>query len=252
MNRKTSTIIISTVTVIGILYGLAEHTHSGRILSLYTFGGFKAPVGVKIGCAKETNLRVEEKFTLPLDFDNESKNALQEFWHFSYYRDCLFRAGYDFGGTRILPSTMVSLDESFSLYTNYFGGIKFIVPGSSMLANDNVTDPDTEDRRLTSLIRIGDTTLTVLIYRNYDDLETFQELQTGFPAFSTSTGAIIKQEIFENEAGVNLLFVQQDDGLHGFVTINEQGQVMQIFGHNLPSALLQKIRDSLSFFEPLK
>jgi hypothetical protein len=211
---------------------------------MYVFGGFGAPIALKSTCAKESDKKVDQKFALPLDFDKDSKNALREFWHFSYYRACLFEEGYDFSGNVIKPSTITRHDDG-SLYTNYFGGIAFAVPGDTIIIEDNSTNPDLEDRRITSVLKIGEHEVTVLAYRSFDDIDSFDELEDGFMGFSTSTGDIVEKVVRTNQQGANVLSAYQDDGLFGFASVTKKGRIIKVFGKKLPKELLELIESSL-------
>ncbi|MDC1205404.1 hypothetical protein N8083_00990 [Candidatus Pacebacteria bacterium] len=240
MKRKLIIIALSIFIALSFLYLFVEYTTRGRVMGMYTFGGFKAPISEKINCAKETDKKVAEKFTRPLDFDEESKNALREYWHFSYYRACLFEAGYDFSGNKIPRSTIVT--DTVPRYANYFGGIDFLVPNDTIIIEDNITNPDIEDRRISSHLQIGENDLTILVYRDFDDTDTFADLQKDFVSFSTSTGNVTEQVVVTSETGVSMLRIQQDDGLSGFALIGADGKIIQIFGENLPKELLRTIR----------
>lgn len=242
------------VKVMGIIavilvcaYLLSTQTYRGRVLSLYVFGGFWAPVSLKYDCAKESRAKVEEKFTLPLDFDEASKNALREFWHFSYYRECLFDNGYDFGGNPIPDSEIVKRDDG-THYINYFAGTDIIVPDGTTILVDNATNPDEEDRLIASVLLIEGKQVYVNAYRSFDDVNSLDSLSDTFVNFASSTGDIISKEIARSANGADVIAITQDDTYTGFVTYSPIGRVVQVFGSNISDEVRRGIQHSLSFF----
>lgn len=246
--KKRAKIFIIILIILGVLYSLLEYTSRGRIVGLYLFSSFKTPLSIKIDCINSTNKKVAEKFELPLNFDQSSKNALREFWHFSYYRSCILENGYDFYGNTVNESEIYE-KGGVNYYTNYFGKISFIIPKDSLILKDNLTDPDVEDRRISSLVEFDNVDLNILVYRTFDEIDTFQKLETGFTNFSTSTGKIISKETMVNENLAELIEVEQDDGFSGVVTITNKGYVIQIFGKKLPSNILKTIESSIEFLK---
>jgi len=241
-------IVTAILLVLAIVYVLFNYTMRGRVLGLYTFGGFKAPVSTKIKCAKETDVRVDEKFLQPLKFDKKSIDSLKEFWHFSYYRACLFEAGYDFSGNFIPRSEIVREGGKFR-YVNHFAEMDFVVPDDTVITMDNKTDPDIEDRRLSSLLKSSEGNLNVLVYRSFDDIDSFESLWEDFEKFSTTTGSILAKSKDKNTSNVNYISIRQDDGFNGLTILTYKGLVVQIFGKDLSEELLDNTKSSIRLFK---
>jgi hypothetical protein len=248
LKRKYISIPLAIAVVLGVLYAFGTYTYSGRVSGLYVFGGFFAPVGVKYECTKESLALVEEKFMLPLDFDALSKQQLREFWHFSYYRACLFRAGYDFGGNVIAPSELTPSTDSLH-YRNYFAGIDMKVPNGTIISVDNITNPDIEDRLIASQLLVNGATVYVYAYRSYDDADTYDALALSFTHFATSTGEIVGGKVPADTPTVRAFTATDSTGLSGFVTRSPKGRVIQVFGENMSSETITQLLSSLSFIE---
>ena len=229
-----------------VLYVLGTKTMTGRILSLYAFGGFWATPSIKWTCAHEATNRVAEKFTLPLKFDEATKNELREFWHFSYYRACLFEKGYDFGGRIIKRSTVEPMGTN-ARYTNYFGGFTLEASSTMRILEDNAVDPDIEDRRVSSAILVNDSPVTVLAFRTYETANSLDTFEPFFEHFSSSTGSAISSERTTNSHGIETIVREQDDGLYGFAAlIPSTGRFMQVFAPTENRELIDSLRNSLT------
>jgi len=197
---------------------------------------------------KETRALVQKKFELPLLFDRASKNALREFWHFSYYRACLFRAGYDFYGNPIKPSEIVRTNGE-SRYMNYFGGFSFSVPESTELSIRDVTDPDIEDRKISSTLIVDEHQITVLLYKNYEDSTTTELLREAFMHFENSTTTFDQSSIARNGFDIDVLTAKDADGNYGFSALLRDGKVLQVFGSAAQQDLLNSLAMSIQLIQ---
>jgi hypothetical protein len=236
---------VSAVAFGGVAMFLS-FTFQGHILGLYAFAAIKAPLGVKIDCVHETNQKVAQKFTLPLAFDEGTKNDLREFWHFSYYRACLFRAGYDFYGNTITPSEITTTD-SIPHYVNHFMNISFAVPVGTTILTDNQTDPDIDDYVITSKLQTEDHTIIVQADRSYKEVSTLPELEAKFTGFSTTTATLTGKTTSKNQAGTAILAAHQENGQFGFISLNPQKLAVTVYGEMLPAELLAQIESSFTF-----
>ena len=246
--RRVACATIALIGVLAVLYVYSTYTYSGRVLSLYVFGGFSAPVQTKYACSKESRALVIEKFKLPLDFDAVSKRELREFWHFSYYRACLFREGYDFGGSSIPKSEIITTNDGLH-YRNYFAETDIRVPEGTLIRTNNTTNPDIEDRLIASELLVNNTPLYVYAYRSFDEVHTFDELATSFVHFATTTGSIVGNVNVVEDHGIRVLSATQDDGISGIAFMSPRGRVVEIFGENMNTEMKQSFISSLSFIQ---
>lgn len=250
MKRKLMVSAAVLIALLGTIYILAEHTSRGRVVSLYAFGAIKAPLVTKIACASDTDARVTEKFKQPLNFDPASKTALREYWHFSYYRECLFKAGYDFYGNKILASTLSSVDSETSRYTNHFGNISFTVPAGTTIKADNITNPDMDDYVITSILKIGEYDVIVQFDRSKKEAVDLAEINDTFTGFSTTTAAIVNKSTATNQSGSVIMSVHQDDATFGLLSFTPEHLVVSIYGEKLPIEILNQIESSFTFVTP--
>jgi hypothetical protein len=231
-----------------MLYVLATQTVRGRVLTMYTGGGFFAPVGTKVSCAKETDQKVAQKFTLPLNFDQDSKDMLREFWHFSYYRACLFEAGYDFGGRKVSHSEII--DENGKLiYKNHFAKISFEVPPGTTILTDNVTDPDMDDYVIASSLQVGTDVVIVQADRSKKSVADLKELEAGFTGFATTSATVLGKNYMTSQTGSAILAAHQDDAQFGFLSFTPNKLAISIYGKLLPQPLLTMIESSFTFID---
>jgi hypothetical protein len=244
--------LIITCTLVAILgsslYTYSTQTVRGRVLTMYAGGGFFAPVGTKIACAKQTDQKVAEKFTLPLNFDQESKDLLREFWHFSYYRACLFDAGYDFGGRKVAHSEII--EESGKLiYKNHFAKISFEVPAGTTIVTDNITNPDIDDYVITSSLQVGTDVVIVQADRSKKSVADLKELEAGFTGFATTSATVLGKSYRTSQTGSAILAAHQDDAQFGFLSFTPNKLAISIYGKMLPQPLLDMIESSFTFIE---
>ena len=218
-------------------------SHTGRIYGLYIFGGVKAPVTTKISCAKETNTRVYEKFQSPLAFDEESKNALREYWHFSYFRECLFKHGYDFVGNTIKATELVP-ENGELVYRNHAAGVTFRVPEGSHMVYDNITNPDLDDYLIASLILIKDQSIFVYMDRSYK-VDSNESLRSVFAGF-TSKKDFPSEHLTEVTSNTPNALSYEDGDMFGYVITLPNHHVVTIFGSQEAKPILQQIGSSLA------
>jgi len=226
-SRKRKTLYALTIIAIIVLplYGFFGHTVKGQSLVMYTALGWGAPVSTRVSCATQTNKLVDEKFLLPLDFDKVSKNALREFWHFSYYKECLFHAGYTSGGDSVPASTIEDRK-----YTNHFAGIEFTVPDNTALVADNILDVDYDSRLYRSEISTDSGTIFISTYNEHNDFITHDDVMNKLEHLSTTDGNVIEKESLMFEDNLKVARMAQDDDMSGFVFITPESHVIHLFG----------------------
>ena len=238
----------SVIVVLLLGYWFFAHTAKGGSLALYAIGGWGAPWSVKVDCAKDTDRRVEEKFQLPLAFDEKTKDELRGFWYFSYYRACLFRAGYDFSGNEVKPSEIVEVGGE-TRYVNHFAKVSFVVPEGTTIQVDNAVNPDIDDYIISSTLNTGEYLVYVQVDRSYQDVNSIEELEQDFTGFSTTTAGLMGKRFGASQAGSAILSAHQDNGNFGFVSLNPDRLAVTVFGRLLPQSLLDSIESSFRFIE---
>jgi hypothetical protein len=195
MSKKKMVALTAIPLSIIILCGIwLQYTHVGRVIGLYSFAAISTPFQVKVACAKDTNLRVSDKFEQPLNFDENSKNALREYWHFSYYRECLYKQGYDFNGEPIKPTELMRTSSGYT-YTNHWAGISLTTSSETSIVYDNITNPDLDDYIIVSQILIGGTPIMVQYDRSYKvaDAEALLPIFAGFNSKEGFNSPLLKQ-----------------------------------------------------------
>lgn len=166
---------------IALTLGLIWYLFATRIttLALYVMIGMKAPLATRIECAKETEGLVTEKFSLPLLFDQASKDGLRTFWHYSYYASCLQNNGYDHSGNPIPVSTI-----SDGRFINNFGKFSLAMTDAKIISNNQV-DADYDDRLIISDLHWRDQDIFVGFYKKYDP-KTISEMKSEWTHFPYS------------------------------------------------------------------
>lgn len=219
-----------------------QTTHDGRVLGLYSFAALRAPFDAKMTCAKETNIRVAQKFEAPLNFDEDSKNALREFWHFSYYRECLFKAGFDFYGNPIEPASLTPGSNGGYTYKNPFAGIQFTTDEPTTLVYSNITNPDLDDYTIASLLMVTGEPISVHFDRSYKQA-TREEFAAAFAGFESKEG--FTSETLERLPDVGDILHYTDGDLVGYVVHFPNDHIVTIYGQKSAEPILEKIAGTI-------
>lgn len=236
----------SVVLALILVYIFLSFTHTGRVWGLYAFAAFKSPVAVKVDCIKDTNARVHDKFLTPLKFSEKAKNDLREYWHFSYYRHCLFENGYDFYGN-VIESTTLTSGDGVSIYRNPFGKIHMEIPEEATLIVDNVTEPDQNDFLVSSVLQVGETSLQIVIDRSYKlaDAAMLQEEFAGFEGQILFPSPYV-QWVTSEANGVHY-FV--DGPLYGAVVLVPERHIVTVYAQLEDKELIDAIARSIEVIE---
>ncbi|MCB9810836.1 MAG: hypothetical protein H6779_00955 [Candidatus Nomurabacteria bacterium] len=229
-----------------VLYVLASFTHTGRVWSLYFLAAPKAPLAVKYDCIKETNQKVYDKFLLPLEFDEVSKNDLREYWHFSYYRACLFKAGYDFWGNEIPPTSLLQKD-SHTEYTNYFADISLTLPPQTKLALDNEVNPDHDDYIIASILELDGNEIYINVDRSYKPAN-MATLKNEFAGFQSQKDFKSPDLVFQSETKENVAAFS-DGKLYGYVVLIPNRHIVKIYTDKDGSETLDQIMTTFKTIE---
>lgn len=238
--------LIPVVIFLTALYLLSSYTHTGRVWGLYTFAAFKAPIGEKIECIKETNQKVHDKFLKPLDFSAEAKNALREYWHFSYYRACLFEAGYDFYGQAIEPASLTKTEYGLQ-YKNPFAQISVTVPENTELINDNLNNPDLDDFRIASLLKIGEADIQIIMDRSYKLVDQ-SAVANEFAGFD-SMPDFPSDNLATTESKTKDALAFYDEPYYGYVVLIPEHHVVTIFSNIENQSMIDEIITSLKILD---
>jgi hypothetical protein len=238
-------LLLLCLTIIsGIGYYFITKTNRGSSILLYVVGGWSAPTGVKWECAHETDRRVEEKFKLPLAFDEETKNQLRGFWYYSYFRDCLAAYGYDFSGRSIPSSTLVQ-DGAPYTYSNIYGGYSFTLTEDARIIEDNTLNVDYDDRLFASTLKVAGQKLAVDTYQKYEDIGSFEELIAIYDAHPLSYTPRESLRVATSTTGMRTLIIKEVDTTTRIVGITPSRKLFDIHGMSLNASLIETITTSL-------
>ena len=218
----------------------------GGSYSLYIAGAWGAPLGTKVECAQQTNGRVDQKFKLPFNVDQSAKDALKGFWYYSYYRECLHSAGYQFSGDPITSSSIIIQNQD-AVYSNPSGGFSFTIPMGTALIKDNKLDVDIDDRMFVSLLKTSSEVIFIYTYTTYDDIETFDNLTSNFKQLPETMGSVTGTILNENISGVKSLYIKQDDNKQGIVFITPGKHVVYIYGSDILETTLKTVAETITY-----
>jgi hypothetical protein len=175
VSKRTILGLLLIIFIVFLGYWFFTKTNRGSSWALYAIAGWNAPFSVKTACATKTDANVSKKFELPLKFDEKTKNELRGFWYYSYYRQCLHKAGYDFSGNPIPPSVITQGAGEITQYSNPYSGITLTVPTGTTITTDNTLDVNFDDRLYVSQLTLPQGLLTINAYKKVEDA---QELLT--------------------------------------------------------------------------
>jgi hypothetical protein len=218
---------LGIIIVLASLWAL--YTHNGRVVSLYAFAAFKAPLATKVDCIKTSNQEVQNKFAAPLKFDESAKDSLREFWHFSYYRACLFEAGYDFYGNKLGKTELVQKGDLYQ-YKNPVAGVSFLVPNDTVMALTNAINPDLDDYLIASELRVGNDDVFVYTDRSYkvDNMASLAEAYAGFEAHKGVRSDTLAP--VQNTASSSNMSAYEDGNFYGYVILFPNSHIVKLFG----------------------
>lgn len=236
--------LLSLLILGGVGYWFFMHTNRGSSLALYAFGGLHAPLSVKWECAMTTDLWVEEKFSLPLAFDEKTKDSLRGFWYYSYYRQCLFDHGYDFDGRQVPQSTLGSGGD----YTNPYLGISFTLPTTLSLVTDNKLDVDLNDKKIFSSFVNDNAAVAIHAYLPNDEIPSVEDATKKFSELDGTASPIETTErIMQNDH--ELMKLTQADGTKSVMFMTPEKSVVQVLvldfnGENILERIIETLRFS--------
>ncbi len=248
-HKKKLVFFLIIIFIILLVFFYLTQTTKGGSYALYIAGGWHAPISVKIRCAEETNLRVDNKFKLPLLIDEKSKDKLKGFWYYSYYKECLHNAGYDFSGNKILNSIIEFVNGEF-IYKNIISGIYFVMPKGAEIVRDNILNVDFDDRLLISTLKVNkDSNIFIHTYINNKDLKNFNDVDAKLSHISTTNGKIIDKIYRRNSYSVDFIELRQDDGMYGFIFFTPDGYFINIFGDQSIEKIMNDIMQTVQFIK---
>lgn len=238
---QIASIALFIVAVVGVSgYVFFMKTLRGNSLALYMVGGWHAPLGVRYDCGKETDVKVHDKFLQRLDFDTHSKNLLQNFWFYSFYRQCLYNHGYTFKGNSVLPSSVQD-----TLYRNELLGVTMTVPAGSTITKDNALNVEFDDQLFVSELHAPAGDMHVQVEVSHPQIHTFDDA-LGFVTHIPGTqGTIVTKEPMKNVHNIPYLFITQDNDTVGIVAVGEHGKVVVLYGDSSMVQVLHNSVDSL-------
>jgi hypothetical protein len=249
MKYKKTIIAVSTVAVVSLAgYWFFFKTLRGNSLALYAVGGWNAPLSIRYNCGKQTDAAVYEKFLRPLKFDEPTKDLLKNFWYYSYYRDCLYKHGYDFKGNPV-PKSSIVVAGATAVYSNNNAGFTFTVPPETTITTDNALDVDFDDYLLASTLQTKNGLIQVHYYTKITQYENFDVLNEKFQSIPTTNGKVVSKTIAQIKDGTKDLHVTQDDGNRGFVAQTAAGHVIVVFGQEAVQDAITSIENSLQMLK---
>lgn len=218
---------VSILIFSSIAYAFFEYTSVGRLTGLYAVAGFRAPWSVRSACFDETRARVAEKFTQPLNMNEEGRTALREYWHYAYERECLYRAHYSFLGAALPASTLTDAVAALR-YTNEIAGVEATVPMGTRIQRDNILDVEYDYRLYKSDLVIGSSTVMVDAYTNHEDIHTFDELTEHVQLLVPADVTVVEQESQVGSSSVTYLRTRDSVGRCGAAFLTPLGRIVYL------------------------
>ncbi len=185
MNKKRFLFIAITFTgIIGLLF----HTQIKNNV-VFLLVGYKAPLKVKLSCISSSRHQTQQKFTLPLKFDQSAKDALRGYWYYAYFSACLHNQGFDHMGES-LPSSQVFSQNDQYVYQNPQVGITITSPEPISIISDNQIDPNLDTRLLQSKLNIDSNTHLILAYKSHDHITDLQSAASSIRSIPTTNHTV--------------------------------------------------------------
>lgn len=230
-------------------YGILTHTSAGRIAGVYAVGGWKAPWSVRTECRHTARGRVETLFTKPLAMSDDAKSGLREYWHYSYYRECLYRAGYSFMGNVLPESTLYVMGDTERWYMNPLAGVHLRVPVDTRIIRDNELDVTFDARLLRSELSTDGTTFRLDAYTGHQFVHTFADLPDYVEHFVTGTSTVTMRESATTTSGIPYLAIEQDADTCGILTVTPDAYILHMKTSCEKYEDVQAIAETLTFID---
>jgi hypothetical protein len=161
--------------------------------------------------------------------NEDAKQALREYWHYSYYRECLYRAGYTFLGKPLARASLTPTEDGASRYDNPLAGASIIVPGSTTLATSNVLDVTFDYRLLRSTLLMGTTTVFFDTYTEHQFIRTMADLPNYLDHFPASQSAFIVSEPRTTATDIPYLYVEDGVGMCGALLVTPDAHILHFY-----------------------
>jgi hypothetical protein len=192
-----------------------------------------------------TYARVAEKFSNPLTMSDDAREGLAEYWHYSFYRNCLYNRGYGFTGVT-LPRATLAVDVGGVTYTNPFGGITLsLLPGTT-LDRDNVLDVTYDYRLLRSSLVRGTTTVVLDVYVSDERITSFEDLEQNLAHIHTTQASTTQVAVRTTAAGTRYLAV--DDGVYcGGVLMTPHKHIIDLYALCSTESYVETLIESVRF-----
>lgn len=220
------------------------YTHVGKIWGTYAVGGFFAPLSVRADCISETDEKVENKFARPLRMNEDGITALREYWHYAFYRQCLYNAGYAFSGKALPSSSLIN-----GIYSNALAGFSTTLPIESALLHDNLLDVEVDYRLYESEFTVGTSSLKLALYTSFDDVQDQASLAKQLPSILDHS---------ETDLTIQPAVSSKSIDYHTFATRNQQcgaafytphGRIIILAYSCSDRELHSQTVDAISYFE---
>jgi len=221
-------VLLILIASCATLYVFTTFTSPGRIASLYVVGGIQAPLAIQSSCIKETNLRVREKFAVPLAMDPDARQALKEYWYYSFFRECLYTKGYSFLG-KPLPASRLSSSSAGVTYMNPIAGISLTVASDTAILKDNELDVEYDYRLLQSTLVADNAPLIIDTYTNHEEIIDFETLVHNFRLLIPHEVVITSSSTSRTPGGIRYLVAHRSDEVCGVAFVSPHGRVIHIY-----------------------
>lgn len=236
------------VVILG--YWFFSSTARGGSVILYAVGGFRAPLSIRMGCVSDVEQNMNQKFSLPLDVDSDTKDVLKGFWYYSFLRQCLHNNSYDFNGKKIDPST-ITYANGAGQYTNTYAGIGFSVPDGTRISVDNALNVNVDDQLFRSELKLGDQAFHILSYAEYADAPSFDDLMNAESTgrLASVSSAITGRRVSQEPGAGQTLWVNDQNGSQGAILVKPGGGLIYIYANASSSEMMEHIVGSAQFLK---
>jgi hypothetical protein len=170
---------------------------------------------------------------------DDAKGGLREYWHYSLYRECLYKAGYSFLGDVLPDSTLYVMGENERWYVNTLAGVYLRVPAQTSIIRDNELDVTFDARLLRSELSLPDGTVYLDTYTSHQFVRTFPDLSAYVDHFTAGTSTVVRATQATTSQGVPYLAVEQDNGTCGVMTVTPDAYILHVFA---PCAAYDRVR----------
>jgi hypothetical protein len=177
--------------------------------------------------------------------DEAGRTGLAEYWHYSFYRNCLYNAGYSFLGKPLPQATLLS-GATDVRYTNPLAGATLSLPSGTTQELDNVLDVNFDYRLLRSSFLVGTSTIVFDTYTTHEYIHSLADVPMYLDHLPTTGGSIFESKERTNLLGTPYLWVEQNDGYCGGIVVTPVEKILHLYAPCSERKLINQILDSLT------